>query len=169
MNNCFCLAFVLAFAAQEALAQTAYADRWASTGTYLLEMAEAMPAEGYGLRPADSLFTFDAQLQHLQGNIHWIVGSFLDGDRPVPAIPETPAGKEARLYALTETLAYAKTVLAGLTDSLLQEYIYFPPARQETAKSEILHVLFDHTAHHRGQLVVYLRLQGIKPPRYRAW
>ncbi|MFA9454721.1 MAG: DinB family protein [Candidatus Aminicenantaceae bacterium] len=31
-------------------------------------------------------------------------------------------------------------------------------------------VLFcvDHITHHRGQTVVYLRLNGIKPPQYRS-
>jgi uncharacterized damage-inducible protein DinB len=26
----------------------------------------------------------------------------------------------------------------------------------------------DHITHHRGQIVVYLRLNGIKPPQYRS-
>ena len=26
----------------------------------------------------------------------------------------------------------------------------------------------DHISHHRGQAVVYLRLNGIKPPQYRS-
>jgi uncharacterized damage-inducible protein DinB len=31
---------------------------------------------------------------------------------------------------------------------------------------EWLWAYFTHTAHHRGQLEVYLRLKGIKPPDY---
>jgi len=30
-------------------------------------------------------------------------------------------------------------------------------------------LLNDHQTHHRGQLVVYLRLNGIKPPAYIGW
>lgn len=37
------------------------------------------------------------------------------------------------------------------------------------AKESVLHLAFSfltHEAHHRGQMVVYLRLQGITPPKY---
>lgn len=27
----------------------------------------------------------------------------------------------------------------------------------------------NHLAHHRGQMIIYLRLQGIKPPAYTGW
>jgi len=32
---------------------------------------------------------------------------------------------------------------------------------------QILSAMFTHTAHHRGQAEVYLRLKGIVPPKYR--
>jgi uncharacterized damage-inducible protein DinB len=35
------------------------------------------------------------------------------------------------------------------------------------SKFELLWGGFTHTAHHRGQAEVYLRLKGIKPPDYK--
>jgi uncharacterized damage-inducible protein DinB len=32
---------------------------------------------------------------------------------------------------------------------------------------EVLMLAWDHTTHHRGQLIVYLRLKGIKPTDYK--
>ncbi len=40
-----------------------------------------------------------------------------------------------------------------------------PPSRHLTG-SEYLWAYFTHTAHHRGQAEVYLRLKGVKPPDY---
>ena len=47
--------------------------------------------------------------------------------------------------------------------------------RQETkvgenaiAKWKLILFGMDHVTHHRGQMVVYLRLNGIKPPQYRS-
>ncbi|MEQ8925429.1 MAG: DinB family protein [Fulvivirga sp.] len=33
-------------------------------------------------------------------------------------------------------------------------------------KRQILLLLTDHITHHRAQMLVYMRLNGIKPPRY---
>ena len=37
------------------------------------------------------------------------------------------------------------------------------------SKLQILNLLHDHVTHHRGQLVVYLNLNGIKPAQYVGW
>jgi uncharacterized damage-inducible protein DinB len=40
------------------------------------------------------------------------------------------------------------------------------PENRRMTGFEWLWAYFTHTAHHRGQLEVYLRLKGIKPPDY---
>jgi uncharacterized damage-inducible protein DinB len=37
------------------------------------------------------------------------------------------------------------------------------------ARRQILILMHDHQSHHVGQLIVYLRLNGIKPPAYVGW
>ena len=34
---------------------------------------------------------------------------------------------------------------------------------------QILNLLQDHVTHHRGQLIVYLNLNEIEPPKYSGW
>ena len=36
-------------------------------------------------------------------------------------------------------------------------------------RSQIIQLVDDHHTHHRAQLIIYLRLLGIKPPRYVGW
>ena len=37
------------------------------------------------------------------------------------------------------------------------------------SKRQILILMHDHQTHHVGQIIVYLRLNGIKPPSYVGW
>ncbi|WP_374662973.1 DinB family protein [Parasegetibacter sp. NRK P23] len=37
------------------------------------------------------------------------------------------------------------------------------------SKLQIINLLSDHQTHHRGQLLVYLRLCGLTPPKYVGW
>ena len=52
-------------------------------------------------------------------------------------------------------------------ESLEEEVDFF--TTQVRNKGQILTLLNDHHTHHRGELLVYLRLQNIKPPRYQGW
>ncbi len=39
---------------------------------------------------------------------------------------------------------------------------------KEMSKRRVLRYLLDHTTHHRGQVIVHMRLAGLRPPQYRA-
>jgi uncharacterized damage-inducible protein DinB len=34
---------------------------------------------------------------------------------------------------------------------------------------QIINLINDHQTHHRGQMMVYLRLNGLTPPKYSGW
>ena len=36
----------------------------------------------------------------------------------------------------------------------------------DRTKRQVMLLLADHITHHRGQMLVYMRLNGLKPPRY---
>ena len=40
---------------------------------------------------------------------------------------------------------------------------------EKVSKESFLLTMDNHLAHHRGQLIVYLRLMGLKPPSYVGW
>ena len=69
-------------------------------------------------------------------------------------------------YEITYNTA-AFTINKAVASVTLEQLdkIVGPPARNMTGY-EWLWSYFTHTAHHRGQLEVYLRLKGIKPPDY---
>jgi uncharacterized damage-inducible protein DinB len=91
-----------------------------------------------------------------------------------PAYPEKIAAyakdtklevdKESAVRFLKETFDFCNSAVASVTLEQLDK-IAGPPARNLTGY-EWLWSYFTHTAHHRGQAEVYLRVKGIKPPTY---
>lgn len=59
-----------------------------------------------------------------------------------------------------ETIVFIKRFEINKLDDALD---YFGLNR---TKRQVLLLLADHITHHRGQMLVYMRLNGIKPPRY---
>jgi uncharacterized damage-inducible protein DinB len=83
----------------------------------------------------------------------------------VPRAPKTT--RADYLAALDEAAASARTALSGTTDEHLST-TWRLKARgvvvQEAPRSRMIQDTFNHLAHHRGQMTVYLRLMGAKVP-----
>jgi uncharacterized damage-inducible protein DinB len=85
------------------------------------------------------------------------------------AIPRpTPATSADLLAALSQSVATAKTILAGMGDSgLTMSWRMMDGNREVMAMPRVAllrNVLFNHWYHHRGQLTVYLRQVGALVP-----
>jgi uncharacterized damage-inducible protein DinB len=90
----------------------------------------------------------------------------------LPVVPlSEPASREALLAALGESVAFATTKLAEWGDAgLAAEWrlVDGDATLMVVPRGEMVRTLMlNHTYHHRGQLMVYLRLLGIPlPPVY---
>lgn len=142
--------------------------KWENAREYTLEYAEAMPSTLYDYEPAEDTRPFHEQLTHVCGNMIWLSTDFLGGEGLTGKEVDNPPVDKAGVIALLEkSFDYtAETVAALDSDDLDEEVQFFagPMTRRR-----ILFLLTDHVTHHRGQLAIYLRLQGIVPPRYRGW
>lgn len=152
-----------------------YRDRWVNASAYTLEVAAAMPADQYDYRPTEDQMSFGAQLLHLTGNMVWIANSFLgheDIELDAAALRKTLRAADAtdkeQVIALTQQgLTYVQAALDQLDPTSLedvQDFFAGPLTRRH-----LLILLNDHLTHHRAQAIVYLRLRGVEPPRYRGW
>jgi uncharacterized damage-inducible protein DinB len=68
---------------------------------------------------------------------------------------------------VSKAFDYVEKTIESQTESNLNETLNFWGG--VASKRKILLLLNDHQTHHRGQLVVYLRLSGIVPPKYIGW
>jgi uncharacterized damage-inducible protein DinB len=72
--------------------------------------------------------------------------------------------KETAIAFLKDTFEFCSKAITEMPSSRM-DTVVGPPNRNLTG-GEWLWSYFTHTAHHRGQAEVYLRLKGIKPPEY---
>jgi uncharacterized damage-inducible protein DinB len=71
--------------------------------------------------------------------------------------------KEEAVKYLTDTFDFCNQALASITPEQLDAVV---GGTRKMTGFEWLWAYFTHTAHHRGQAEVYLRIKGIKPPDY---
>jgi uncharacterized damage-inducible protein DinB len=169
--------FALIAAAISAPAQTtvkdALAKHWKASGEFTLAVADAMPADGYSFRPNPVEMSFGEVMAHIALANEGACANA--SGLPKPGLPAaltdwSKAGlkvdvpKDVAVAFMKESFAFCDKAVAAMTPERL-DTVEGPPARNLTG-FEWLWAYFTHTAHHRGQAEVYLRLKGIKPPDY---
>lgn len=142
---------------------------WQRAGAYLLEVAETMPAELYGYQPTEDIFTFAEQLMHTTANLLWLNATYITGDELGDLQLEAEGkSKEEIILLLREAIATVDTSYQALAAGEEEEKVNLFN-RLETNKKRVFLLMRDHMTHHRGQLVIYLRMNGIDPPAYVGW
>jgi uncharacterized damage-inducible protein DinB len=135
---------------------------------YLLKVADLMPAEQYGFKPTASEMSFGEQLLHVSSNIGWLCSSYLSGGtNPVSESDKKLTNKDSVRAVVVRTYDYALGVLKQFPPKTLGDKVSFFAG--PLTKLQIINLLSDHQTHHRGQMLVYLRLSGLTPPRYVGW
>ncbi|EON78938.1 hypothetical protein ADIS_0531 [Lunatimonas lonarensis] len=144
-----------------------FLERWDGSKRYLVAMADAMPAERYDFRPSEEEMTFAEQLMHIAVTVEWHIASRFEGLNTPYRVKEYQAAgldKEAIKAVLVREMDKAAERIRNADPARLSETNSYGEL-QRTGRQFLL-LAADHIAHHRGQLVVYLRMNAIKPPNY---
>jgi uncharacterized damage-inducible protein DinB len=136
---------------------------------YSLDMAHAMPEERYVYKPTETEMSFGKQLIHMAQNIEMICTRYLKVTNNAYdaklTVPET--GKELIVARLSNAFDLAISTVKNLDPASLSDEVDFFAGKKN--KMQMVNLINDHQAHHRGQLIVYLRLNAIAPPAYIGW
>ncbi len=144
--------------------------------------AEAMPEEKYGYRPAEGQFknekpefgpaevrTFAEQVKHVACSNFGFAAEF-DGQKPPEACdnggPSPAKTKKELLTYLRDSFAAIRKSLGAIDSKNMFEPIEGPYAGPNT-RLGLATVVIWHAADHYGQMLLYLRLNGIVPPASR--
>ena len=134
---------------------------WKSTRNIMLTIAAAVPEDKYDFKPTPEVRSFRDQFVHIVEENYFFMG-FVSGQRNAkPAV--TPKTKAEIIKALTDSYDFGAKALAGLNDSNAMEIIPVMGNRQGPRWSMALMNIVDNMDHY-GNLVVYMRLNGITPP-----
>ena len=135
---------------------------------YTMQVARLMPENKYDFKPVADEMGFGEQLIHICSNMQWLCGSYLTVEKMKFDISSAKSlTKEAIIGLLNETYDYSINALKKFDTKQLADTVSFFAGPK--TKLQIINLLNDHQTHHRGQVLVYLRLNSIKPPDYVGW
>ncbi|MGH9746805.1 MAG: DinB family protein [Candidatus Acidiferrales bacterium] len=148
-------------------------DFWVTdTERLVVPAAGAMPESKYSFAPANGEFkgvrTFAEQVKHLAA-ANYQLGAMVLGENPPPGTQNETA--PAAIQTKAEIMEYLKGSFAVLhraaaatDDRNLNEPL---PVRGNRTRLWLLMDAVAHSSNHYGQLVEYLRMNGIVPPASR--
>ncbi|HEX3985639.1 MAG TPA: DinB family protein [Acidobacteriaceae bacterium] len=137
--------------------------------------AEAMPADKYDFAPAGGNFagvrTFALEITHVATANFGFYSAIL-GQDPPPGIslagagngPATLRTKGEILQYLKDSFALGHQALATLTPENALSPVTHPPIASMNSRLALATFILWHDADHYGQMVEYLRANGIVPP-----
>lgn len=161
----------------EAYTATQVLDSWVSNAeTKLVAVAEAMPADKYSFAPTNGEFrgvrTFAKQVKHAAA-VNYLLGAGILGVEPSADAadergPDSVKSKDEILKYLKDSFAYLHKAVGTINEKNVVEPIKSPFGQSsETRAGTRLGLVtgaIDHAANHYGQMVEYLRMNGIVPP-----
>lgn len=150
-----------ALCAQDLLVKDA-AGQWKQASQNALKAAQKMPAEKYDYKATPEVRSFGGFVGHIaDAGVMFCAAVAGDGKKPAGA-EKTLKDKAALVKALEESIAYCDGVYAGLTGKAALEPIKF--FGQDRTKVGVLFFNNMHTYEHYGNLVTYMRSNGLVPP-----
>ena len=125
----------------------------------IMKSAEAMPESKYSYRPTKDVRSFAEILNHV-GDISYILCSNVKGEAP-PTMAAAKSSKAEITAYVKGAFDYCDDVYSGFTDAHLNAPADFFGVK--TNKMFILTQVGNHDALHYGNLVTYLRINGVVP------
>jgi hypothetical protein len=154
--------------AQQAAPPDLLAD-WERNRSAVLAYIDAMPDSATGFRPTPGVRSFSEQFDHIVTTNLEVAAIALRGLKAAPRLGDSTVylhDKAAlRRYADT-TYGYLLGALRGASPAQLRRpvAIYGQPPQPAVRLAALS---FEHAVWTLGQVVPYLRLNGVKPPEYR--
>ncbi|WP_324025288.1 DinB family protein [Maribacter sp. BPC-D8] len=144
-------------------------ERLENSRKYLLLVADMMPEEKYDYKATEESLSFSENLMHIGFALDWHSQSLIGNREARVYQTDTifkPANKtkEEMMARIDQTFTEAIALLQDVVPAELNiELDYFGSTR---SKRQIYMLLADHITHHRAQMLVSMRLNGLVPPRY---
>jgi uncharacterized damage-inducible protein DinB len=144
----------------------------------IVSAAEAMPADKYSFAPVDGEFkgvrTFAQQVKHLAATNNILAAAALGEEPPADAGdelgPETVRTKAEILDYLNASFAHLGKAIDSIGDSeaTVKSSPISPLQGDAATRLALVTEALIHAYDHYGQMVEYLRMNGVVPPASRA-
>ena len=138
--------------------------------------AEAMPEDKFNFAPTQGEFkgvrTFAQQVKHIAA-VNYMFGAAILGEKPPVELggesgPDNITSKADVVKFLKDSFAYLHKALNTLDASNILVQIQSPFGSNKITRLALTNIALSHPFDHYGQMVVYLRMNGIVPPASRG-
>ena len=140
--------------------------------------ADAMPEDKYNFAPSTpggefkGVRTFAQQIKHVAAVNYMLGGAILEEKPPVDVNgesgPENIKTKADIMKYLKDSFAYAHKAAQSVNDQNVMGLVQLPWGPDKTSRNSLVLIMFGHPFDHYGQMVEYLRMNGIVPPASRG-
>lgn len=130
----------------------------------LVDLAEKMPADKYGWRPAAGVRSVSEVFMHVAG-ANYMLPSFLGAKMPegFDRGMETGVTEKAKVVEwLKKSVENAKGTAAGIAPADLDKKV--KAFGREMTQRRVLMIIQTHMHEHLGQSIAYARSNGVTPP-----
>jgi uncharacterized damage-inducible protein DinB len=138
--------------------------------------AEAMPEDKFNFAPTQGEFkgvrTFAQQIKHMAAVNYLLAGAIL-GEKPPVNVgsengPDNITSKADVVKFLKDSFEYLHKALASINENNVLEKVQSPFSSNKTTRLTLTVIALGHPFDHYGQMVEYLRMNGIVPPASRG-
>jgi len=138
-------------------------------------LVEAMPADKFNFAPTQGEFkgvrTFAKQAKHAAAVLYLVSGAILGEKPPVDTGgengPDSVQTKDQVVQFVKDAFAYAHKAAISINPTNEMDKVKSPFGNDQVARASLGTVLLWHSFDHYGQMVIYLRMNGIVPPASR--
>lgn len=134
--------------------------QWENIRNNVVKTVEAVPEDKYDFKPTPEVMSFRQLFVHIASENYFFMARAAGEKAGDAGGPKTRA---ELVKALNDSYDYGVKVLDGMTDEKAVEMVAGPGGRQMPRWAIALANIVDNMDHY-GNLVVYMRLNGIVPP-----
>jgi uncharacterized damage-inducible protein DinB len=137
---------------------------WTELKPVMMAIAAAMPEDKFTYKSTPAQRDYGQQIMHVAtGNMMYL--RFLGGKATAPAFNRTATSKAEVLQALAASFDFGEALLREESDQSVVQIVQTNQFLGPSSKARVIYFLIGHTWDIYGQMAVYLRLNGIVPPR----
>ena len=137
---------------------------WTEQKTIMVTIAEAMPEEKFAFKTTAPQRDYGQQIMHIAGgNVMYL--QFMGANAAAPPLNRNATTKADILKALSDSYDYGTAVIREQTDQSMLQTVQTNVFLGTSTRARVIYFLLGHTWDIYGQMAVYLRLNGVVPPR----
>lgn len=141
-----------------------FLSKWGNSKKFTLDVLAKMPDSGMDYKTDPGAMTFKEQIYHIGNAIVGISQGFLKGSPDAPTLDLATASRADLAAFVAKAYDYGEATVKAL--SAADEAEKIEVFGFNVTRRQVEGLLIDHTTHHRGSAIAYLRVQGVEPPAF---